>query len=367
MKKGLVFLLFLVVFSLPSLSWSRNVSVVLRSGDVVKGKLLGSGEKGVFVQATGGKAKYYKTYEIEEVFDADTNENLTEELVKNGGTVKENNAASDVNQQAGQETTEETAPEETPVKIRRQNNYRAKTSVARVQRGPKPFKPGLVFGMDFTTGSRASNSQLTKAWKETIYNDIEYENADYTKLPLTDFGFELSYKFNPYISLGVFGQWYWLSLGTSQSYTRSFTWYGYTYAEENCNFDMSMGAVTGGAMIRVKPAPKSPVAFSFYAGELALAGASFTMSLDGEKVVEQNFTGSAPYFRGDIEFALTPDPNDVTPILYIGYQSCTVKTIKSEMITGTDVTGPTLKDSTGRNIEADYSSLRIGFKVVGKF
>jgi hypothetical protein len=362
MKKGVVFLLFLAIFSLPSLSWSRNVSVILRSGDVVKGKLLGSGEKGVFVQSKTGKAKYYKVNEIEEVFDADTNENLTEELTKKGAAAQEDNASS-VNQAADQEATEEAAPEETPVpQVRHHKRQIATASRVSVKRGPKPFKPGLAFGMDFTTGSRASNSQLTKTWKEIIYGEIG-KNPDYTKLPLTDFGFELSYKFNPYVGVGVFGQWYWLSLGTSQSYVS----YSYYYYDQTLNYNLSMGAVTGGLMIRVKPAPKSPVAFAFYAGELALAGAGYTVTLDGENVVEQNFTGSAPYFRGDIEFACTPDPNDVTPILYVGYQSCTVRTIHSEVITGTDVTGPILKDSNGNNIHADYSSIRFGFKVVGKF
>jgi hypothetical protein len=285
---------------------------------------------------------------------------------KKGAAVQEDSTSS-VNQTTDQEATEEAAPEETPVpRVRHHMNRFSNQTKKVVNRGPIPFKPGWVFGMDFTTGSRATNSQLNAAWKDTIYNDIGYVDADYTTLPLTDFGFEVSYKFNPYINVGLFGQLYWLSLGTTQSYTRSFSWYGYTYAEENVDFNMSMGAVAGGAMVRLKPAPKSPVAFSLYVGELALAGAGFTMDLDGTNVVDQNFTGSAPYIRGDLEFACTQEPNAVTPIIFIGYQSCTVKTIKSEMITGDGPTG-TLKDSAGRNIEADYSSLRIGFKVVGKF
>jgi len=86
MRKFWVVLSLFAVLSLPSISWSRTVSIVLKTGDVVKGKLLGSGEKGLIIQSATGKARTYPYSTVEEVFDADTNANLSGEYLKKNAT-----------------------------------------------------------------------------------------------------------------------------------------------------------------------------------------------------------------------------------------------------------------------------------------
>lgn len=347
MRKGMWLFALLALLALPCASWSRNVSVVLVSGDVVKGKLLGSGDKGITLQTKAGKARTYPFTSVQDVFDTDTNENLSSQFLKK-----------DASESA--QTEEEAAPAPTP----------APRVVPRAKKvvytGPAPFKPGLSFGMDFTTGSRASNPRLTKLWKETVPE----AGWDYTKLPLTDLGLELLYKPSPLVGFGVFGQWFIMSLGNSQTltYTSTLYWYGYPISSSSTNytFDISLGALAYGGMVRLRPSPDSRVALAFYAGQLSLAGSSYTVNSDsGTQYVDQTFSGHAPYFRGDVEFALVPDVSRVVPILSIGYQVCKMKNIHT--IWSDEGIDGTWTDNQGKAMELDYSSLRIGFKVVGKF
>jgi hypothetical protein len=358
MRKFWAVLSLFAVLALPSISWSRTVSLVLKTGDVVKGKLLGSGEKGLIIQSATGKARTYPYSTVEEVFDADTNDNLSGEYLKKDAAtpktkkkvVKETVAAED-------EAVEASTPAARTVKAK-------PTPLA-----PRAFKPGLSFGMELATGSRASNPQLTDLWTQWLKLNLGAmaEEPSYSKLPLTDLGIELLYKPHPCVGFGVFGQWYWLSLGTNQSYERS-VFYG--LVDQNATFDMSFGAVSYGGMLRLRPSAKSRVAFAFYGGRLSLAGAGASATSNDTKMVQQDFSGSAPYLRGDLEFSLVKDTTRAVPILFVGYQACKIDEVKCKLVTNYGVADGrtfTWKDINNQNVELDYSSLRLGLKVVGKF
>lgn len=354
MRKGTLFLALLALLALPCASWSRNVSVVLVSGDVVKGKLLGSGNKGIILQTKTGKARTYPFTSVQDVFDTDTNENLSSEFLKKGSV-----APADEEQEAPVPARTHVAPRST-----------VKARPVATPTGPVPFKPGLSFGMDFTTGTRGPNNQLTTMWQKAVPE----AGWDYFKMPLTDLGAELTYKAIPELSVGVFGQWFIFSLGNNQTLHRdgmAYWWYGvyFTSDDENRTFDLSLGAMSYGGMVRLRPSADSRVALALYAGQLSLVGAGYTVTSDNYgTIIEQNFSGSAPYFRGDIEYALTPNVSSVVPVLSIGYQSCKIKTVHEDIVKPSGMgSGDLAVDANGEKVQLDFSSIRLGFKVVGKF